>query len=188
MAEIDVVEVVEDRLQVFGIAGPDGPTCPVAWIAIRFNAGQCRRRVSVDMVDLDSLLEHAINVRKRSIPVQVRFAIEDGLCETLEGIVHVRATDAILTGSQGERWPVSAEYLRENYIPLGNTVMGQDGTYLKTLTDARAVRLTAPTVITIGTTRDSVEGEPGDWLLKYSDGTWGIIQDSVFNRTYEKEK
>jgi len=73
----------------------------------------------------------ALHVCKRPVPVPVAFALADGVCETLEGPVHYQKGDALLTGVQGERYPVRRDLFMAAYVPVPPAAMGQDGLYLK---------------------------------------------------------
>ncbi len=45
---------------------------------------------------------------------------------------------------------------------------------------AMAVRLDQPLAGQSGT----LKGRPGDWLLRYHDGSHGVVQDAIFRETY----
>src|SRR5579863_4752768 len=67
--------------------------------------------------------------RKLVKEIDVIFA--DGPCvvRTNEGTVHVRAGDAIITGTAGEHWRVSRSHFSEKYRPVAPTTLGQPGRY-----------------------------------------------------------
>jgi hypothetical protein len=127
----------------------------------------------------------AIRVVKRPIGVPVTFARQDGVCETLEGPVGVRAGDAVLTGVQGEHWPVQRPNFLASYTPVPPTQAGQDGLYCKNPAPALAFRLDHDLAVPVGWQADPLQGHPGDWLLRYQDGSHGIVQDAVFQETYQ---
>jgi hypothetical protein len=127
---------------------------------------------------------NALRVCKKPIPVRVAFAPVDGICETLEGPVRYRAGDPILTGSQGERWPVRRDLFLAGYDPVPPTVATEDGRYRKRPTDVLARRLDNPVSVPAGWQHDPLFGRPGDWLLSYPDGTHGIVEDGIFRATY----
>jgi hypothetical protein len=126
----------------------------------------------------------ALRVCKKPVPVRVEFAAADGVCETLEGDVHFRAGDALLTGGQGERWPVKRDLFLSSYEPLPPTRRGEDGAYRKLPALAHALRLTAPADVSVSWQNDPLHGQAGDWLIRYADGAHGIVQDSIFRATY----
>lgn len=124
-------------------------------------------------------------VRKRPLPVQVAFAPTDGVCETLEGPVRYRRRDAILTGSRGENWPVANDTFLDSYEVVAPTVPGHDGTYRKRPVRVLALRLDRALAVPVGWQDDPLQGHPGDWLLRYADGSHGVVDDAIFRETYE---
>jgi hypothetical protein len=126
----------------------------------------------------------ALRVSKKPTPVQVEFAAADGVYETLEGPVQFRAGDAILTGIQGERWPVRRDLFMASYRPVSPTLAGENGSYRKLSTQTYALRMDRPRDIPVNWQRDLLHGHPGDWLLQYADGSYGVIKDSIFYESY----
>ena len=126
----------------------------------------------------------ALRVCKKPIPVRAAFAAADGVCETLEGAVRFRAGDAILTGIAGERWPVRRDLFLSSYRPVPPTQAGEDGSYLKAPSTALALRLDRALTVPVNWQDDPLRGRPGDWLLHYSDGSYGVLQDAIFRATY----
>jgi hypothetical protein len=116
--------------------------------------------------------------------VSVVFAREDGLCETLEGPVGTRAGDAVLTGVRGEHWPVRRDLFLSSYTPVPPTEAGQDGLYRKIPTTALALRLDRHAAVPVGWQTDTLQGHPGDWLIRYEDGSHGVVQDAIFRESY----
>ncbi len=127
---------------------------------------------------------HALRVCKRPVPVQVEFAAADGVCKTLEGEVHFRAGDALLTGGQGERWPIRYDLFLSSYEPVPPTRRGESGAYRKLPALAHARRLTEPAQVPVSWQNDPLHGDAGDWLIGYADGSYGIVQDAIFRETY----
>ena len=127
----------------------------------------------------------ALRVCKKPIPVQVEFADADGTCDTLEGAVRFRAGDAILTGVQGERWPVGREAFLSSYEAVPPTRAGRNGTYRKAAVPAYAMRLDRPRDVPVGWQNDPLHGAPGDWLLQYADGSYGVLRDQIFRESYD---
>jgi hypothetical protein len=126
----------------------------------------------------------ALRVMKRPIPVQVRFATADGICQTLEGPVGYRVGDAILTGISGEIWPVERAKFNERYVPFEGSVVGTDGNYLKKPVMVFALRLDAPIQVPMPA-GGILRGVPGDWLLQYGIGDYGIAKDEILRATYD---
>jgi hypothetical protein len=127
---------------------------------------------------------HALRVCKKPDPVRAEFAGEDGVCDTLEGAVRYKAGDAILTGVHGERWPVDRETFLASYQPVPPTRAGEAGSYSKAPSLTHALRLDRERDVPVGWQRDPLQGHPGDWLLQYADGGYGVVQDSIFRETY----
>jgi hypothetical protein len=126
----------------------------------------------------------ALRVCKKPISVAVEFAAMDGVCETLEGPVRFRTGDAILTGVQGERWPVRRDLFLSSYEPIPPTAPGHNGCYLKAPSITHALRLDQPREVPVNWQHDPLHGRPGDWLLQYADGAYGVVRDSIFRDSY----
>jgi hypothetical protein len=126
----------------------------------------------------------ALRVSKKPDPVRAEFAGADGVCDTLEGPVRYKAGDAILTGVRGERWPVARQSFLANYQPVPPTHAGDGGSYRKAPSLAHALRLDHERDVPVGWQKDPLHGRPGDWLLHYADGTYGVVQDSIFRESY----
>jgi hypothetical protein len=137
-----------------------------------------------NLFDLDKN-PHALRVCKKPVAVAVEFASAGGTYNTLEGEVHYEAGDALLTGIRGERWPVRRHLFRSSYEPVPPTRSGQNGRYRKLPAVAHALRLTQFFDIPVSWQRETLHGKPGDWLIRYSDGSFGIVQDEIFRETYE---
>ena len=129
----------------------------------------------------------ALRVCKRPIQVAVSFARDDQVCETLEGPVRAQSGDAILTGARGERWPVRRDLFLASYTPVPPTEAGRDGHYVKAPSVSLALRLDREMEVPVGWRNDPLRGRPGDWLLRYEDGSFGVIGDSIFRETYGPE-
>ena len=126
----------------------------------------------------------ALRVCKKPDPLRAEFAVSGGVCDTLEGPVHFRAGDAILTGMRGERWPVGRALFLASYEPVPPTRPGESGAYRKAPSIAYALRLDRAREVPVGWQNDPLHGRPGDWLLQYADGSYGVVQDSIFRESY----
>jgi len=136
-----------------------------------------------DLFDLDKNPD-ALRVCKKPVAVEVEFAATDGVCKTLEGEVRYSAGDALLTGSHGDHWPVRRDLFRSSYAPIPPTRAGENGRYRKLPALAHALRLSDSFDIPANWQRETLHGRPGDWLLRYADGSFGILQDDIFRETY----
>jgi hypothetical protein len=123
--------------------------------------------------------------RKRALTLQVVFA--DAPCEvqTLEGVVHARAGDAIITGTAGERWSVSPGHFNASYRPVPPTVAGKAGTYMTLPTEVMGVPMSEPFEVLLTDGWSRLHGERGDWLVAYDDGSLGVVSQTIFPTTYE---
>ncbi|CAG9265170.1 hypothetical protein PUN4_50019 [Paraburkholderia unamae] len=120
---------------------------------------------------------------KRRDPVDVEIAAHDGVLTTLEGPVSYRAGDALLTGVRGERWPVARQRFERTYEPVPPTQAGQSGRYARLPNEVRARKM--PEAFSVATSSgDTLQGQPGDWLLEYGPGDWGIVANDIFAQTY----
>lgn len=130
---------------------------------------------------LPDLAHHpdALTVMKRPTNLAVRFASAEGICHTLEGPVRYRSGDALITGTQGESWPIAREWFDQTYERIS------DGVYRKRPLLVYALRLKSPLTVPVGTRSDPLIAESGDWLLQYGEGEYGVVDAEVFAQTYE---
>lgn len=126
----------------------------------------------------------AIPVRRRSLVHVVTIAEQAGICKTLEGPVSYCAGDAIVTGVQGEQWPVSSGTFSELYEPEDGTLTGGSGHYRRRPLAALALQLDQDASVPVGTANGSLKGEPGDWLIQHAPGVWGVVQENLFSQSY----
>lgn len=116
--------------------------------------------------------------------MEVEIAMTDGVITTLEGEVAYRAGDAIVTGTQGERWPVQRKRFEATYSPCAGTHFGSSGRYQRELLSVLARCLEAPMEIRLSDNRGVLRGQAGDWLVEYDPGDRAIIADAIFRQTY----
>lgn len=133
-----------------------------------------------------SQLPNAVQVFKKPIPVTAAFAESDGVCSTLEGNVRFRTGDAILTGVQGEQWPVRREKFLATYEPCDGTTSGMPGLYIKKKILVWALELDQPYQVKVGWQSDELKGSLGDWLIQYGEGDYGIVNQNIFSETYDR--
>ncbi len=126
-----------------------------------------------------------VRARKRINTVEARFAASDGLLRTPEGVVDVRAGDAIVTGIAGEQWRVSRESFEHRYRPIPPTRAGQTGRYESLPIDVLAIAMDRRFEVVLGDGMSQLRGDRGDWLVDYGDGSLGIVAAEVFESTYE---
>src|ERR1700744_2320034 len=112
---------------------------------------------------------------------QVTFPTTAGTCDTLEGPVRYSAGDAIITGEQGEHWPVVRKNFVASYDPVRPTSAGGGGLYTRRAGEGRAVQLPPATSLSRATVSGRLPGQKGDWLLQYPDGSRAIVREDVFD-------
>ena len=125
------------------------------------------------------------HARRRPLVLEVAFAHENIVIDTLEGLVPAATGDAVITGVRGERWPVRRTKFAELYEPVSGTRMGEDGHYRRRAVVVRTTRLTQPLSLSLPDEHGALSGSAGDWLVQHTDGSFGIVADDIFERTYE---
>jgi hypothetical protein len=119
-----------------------------------------------------------LKVYKKSVALDFKFAEEDQVVETAEGQVPCKTGDAVLTGTRGERWPISRAKFESTYDFDSET-----GTCWKKMHKTLALRMESQ--FTVKDSRgDPLNGNPGDWLVQYSRGDFGIVKGEIFGETY----
>jgi PGDYG protein len=127
----------------------------------------------------------ARRARKRSLPVRVEFAAESGTLQTREGPVSYARGDALLTGSEGERWPVPRASFDASYEPVAPSRHGTPGSYRKRPLILWAKPMAEPFVVTLDNDRGTLRGKPGDWLVQYGSDDLSVVSGSLFGDIYE---
>lgn len=135
--------------------------------------------------DLRDPIHAASWYSKKPRIVNVTFAAEAQVIDTMEGPVHCAAGDAIVTGIHGERWPVRRARFEEKYRAVLPTVLGQAGAYQTVPTRVLALRLDQATRVILPDARSTLAGAPGDWLVQYAPGDMAIVGADIFPATYE---
>jgi hypothetical protein len=64
------------------------------------------------------------------------------------------------------------------------TRAGETGDYRKAPSLTLALRLDHSRDVPVGWQNDPLHGRPGDWLLQYADGGYGVIKDHIFRDSY----
>jgi len=135
--------------------------------------------------DLDLTNEkQAKKVQKKAMPIVVKFAANDGYCETKEGKVSYKVGDAIMTGVEGEHWPIVREKFDKTYEPVHSVKAGEDGYYTKKPITVFALEMNEPFYVDVSWGKGRIEGKAGDWLLQYAEHDYGIVGKSIFEKTY----
>jgi hypothetical protein len=121
---------------------------------------------------------------RKCIPVSVRFAIEAGVTQTLEGPVRHLVGDAVLTGVSGEHWPISRQRFEDTYEPMGTTPMGSDGLYMKRPLIVSARQTDVAEVVALTDSESTLKARPGDWIVNAPDGGRWVVANDIFQETY----
>ncbi|WP_250534092.1 PGDYG domain-containing protein [Caballeronia sp. AZ10_KS36] len=118
--------------------------------------------------------------------VAVEFAAAAGELMSLEGPNRYAAGDAIVTGASGERWVVSRERFDAKYTPEGGIVHGEPGTYRNRPSVVLAKQMQEPFSIARSAAGDVLTGEPGDWVMQYAPGDYGVVKAARFLKVYRE--
>lgn len=116
--------------------------------------------------------------------VQVTFARVAGAIDSREGPNHYQRGDALVTGSNGDRWSVSRARFDARYTPTAPWVHGADGAYRNKPLPVLARRIAEDFTVRRETGGDPLQGHAGDWLLQYAPGDWGVVAAAKFQRVY----
>jgi hypothetical protein len=126
----------------------------------------------------------ARRARKVSIAMHVEFAMADGTLVTREGPVAYVTSDALLSGIDGERWPVSRKRFDETYEPVAPLRPGKPGAYRKRPQVVWAKPLPQTLTVELGGV-GTLRGNAGDWLLQCAPGDLCVVGASTFAKSYE---
>lgn len=122
--------------------------------------------------------------RKLEREIDVRFTPIACTVQTPEGVVHARPGDAIVTGTAGEHWRVSRARFAQKYQPVRPTVAGEPGRYISLPNRIAAVPMSGEFEVLLADGESRLHGRPGDWLVDYGDGSFGIVSQAIFATTY----
>ena len=116
--------------------------------------------------------------------VQVAFATEPGELISREGPNRYRPGDAIVTGATGDRWVVSRDRFDPRYVAVGPNTHGESGPYRNKPVPVLAKEMPHAFAIARSTGGDVLTGKPGDWLMQYAPGDYGITERARFLAVY----
>lgn len=143
------------------------------------------------MTTIDEALDLAEDGRarryvKKAVIVDVQIATGKVHVPTLEGDVLCQPGDAIVSGVQGEKWPVPAQTFAARYQAVFPTRDGESGQYQACRNMVRALQITAPRTIRLADGRGSLTGNVGDWLVQYGVGDYAFVDNDIFAQTYQR--
>jgi uncharacterized protein (DUF2237 family) len=116
--------------------------------------------------------------------VSVEFAQQPGTLQSAVGLNRYAASDALLTGSTGDRWCVSRDRFDAKYRAEAPTVAGAAGNYRNLPVPVLAKRMAVAFTIARSAGGDMLRGEPGDWLIEYAPGDYGVVAQARFGQVY----
>lgn len=116
--------------------------------------------------------------------VQVAFAPAAGELISREGPNRYAIGDALVTGSNGDRWSVSRARFDARYEPVPPLQSGVDGVYRNKPLPVLARQMTVEFTLARSAGGDLLRGKAGDWLLQYAPGDYGIVDQKKFARVY----
>lgn len=118
----------------------------------------------------------ALTVMKKPIKLSYRIAMEDEMVQTKEGPVQAFKGDAILTGTQGENWPINKDKFAETYDV-------NDGVCSKKALPVSAFVIDSE--FKVKASWGLLEGKANDLVVKYGDNDYGVVDRDIFNETYD---
>jgi len=97
---------------------------------------------------------------------------------------HYAIGDALIQGSTGDRWCVSRDRFDAKYLPCDGIGAGMPGTYRNKPIPVLAKQVHESFSIARVAGGDLLKGLPGDWLVEYSPGDYGLVDRLRFERVY----
>lgn len=138
-----------------------------------------------DLKDIDLRIDPAAGKYVKDEIVTVEFAQARGELMSLEGANRYESADALITGTGGARWVVERARFDQKYVPADPALAhGQPGRYRNRPAIVLAKRMDAPFSIARRTAGDVLTGAPGDWVLQYSPGDYGVVRADRFAQVY----
>jgi hypothetical protein len=98
---------------------------------------------------------------------------------TLEGTVHAGAGDWVVTGVQGEHYPIPADVFARLYHATGTP-----GEYERNPEAVSARRATRHTEVPVP--GGVLHAKPGDWIVTSPTRPPGVVAPDIFARTYAR--
>jgi hypothetical protein len=141
----------------------------------------------IELRQLDLTRDPAAATYVKDEVVQVAFATTAGNLISLEGPNHYAAGDAIVSGATGERWSVTRDRFDAKYVAQAPTVAGSDGAYRARAVPVLARQMREPFTLARSAGGDVLEGSPGDWVLQYAPGDYGVVAQARFARVYRPQ-
>jgi hypothetical protein len=118
--------------------------------------------------------------------VEVEFAAASGSLQSREGKNTYATGDALIIGSTGDRWSVTRQRFDTKYDPIAPTRTGESGRYCNIPKPVLAQQMLQAFSIARQAGGDVIHGKPGDWLLQYEPGDYGIVEAAKFSKVYRR--
>ena len=134
-------------------------------------------------LDEFEIFKGTFNATKKPIKVNIDIADTDGVINTLEGAVQYKAGDGIVTGVEGEKYPVPQKKLPELY-----NIKEVDG---KTIYEKKPIKVRCwATPFTLGIKLDDARGtlraKAGDIVVKDKDNYY-VVDKDIFDKTFTRD-
>jgi len=136
--------------------------------------------------DIDLRQDPAAALYVKHEVVQVAFATAPGELISREGPNRYQPGDALVTGATGDRWCVSRERFDPKYEAIAPLTHGEDGAYVNKPIPVLAKEMPEAFSIARSAGGDVLKGKPGDWLMQYAPGDYGITERARFEAVYRR--
>ena len=125
-------------------------------------------------------MDGSFQAYKKPILLNYEYASAPTAVQTLEGVVHCVAGDAILTGTQAENWPIKREVFESTYDVIGKGIAS------KKKINIFVCQMQVNFQVKVSWSGDLLEGDPGDYLVQYGKNDFGVVKESIFGETYSR--
>ena len=140
------------------------------------------RPLLLEGVDLRTDSRSAAYIKNETVAVE--FATVAGELMSREGPNRYVSGDAIVTGSTGDRWVVARVRFDAKYLAIEPTVAGADGSYRNRPLPILARQMDEPFHLARSQGGDVLQGLPGDWVVQYGPGDYGVVAQERFRSVY----
>jgi PGDYG protein len=118
--------------------------------------------------------------------VTVEFAAAGGAITSRVGPNNYLAGDALITGTDGDRWCVSRARFDNAYTPVPPGTHGHPGSYQNRPRPVLARQMHEAFRCQRVAGGDWLQGQAGDWLLQYAPGDHGVAANARFQLVYRE--
>lgn len=136
---------------------------------------------SFDKAYMEALttLHESVSARyvKKPVEVDAKQTLERKVINTLEGDITANPTDWIVTGVNGEQYPVS----NENFIEIYDAC--ENGRFRKKPIEVTAWQTNRELLIPYR--NETLKASIGDYIVKHPDGSIAPVKPDIFKQTYD---